>query len=153
MGDSIDGADLRRRREMAGLSQRALAVRAQVPQPNIAAYESGRRSASSETARRLNAALKIPTMERVRSAREIIIASALERHLRNIRVFGSVARGSASAGSDVDLLVEPGPDASTFDLAAFMADVAETLGVDVDVVSDRGTGPRMDRIRAEAVPI
>lgn len=64
-----------------------------------------------------------------------------------------MARGSASAGSDVDLLVEPGPDASTFDLAAFMADVAETLGVDVDVVSDRGTGPRMDRIRAEAVPI
>jgi hypothetical protein len=34
-----------------------------------------------------------------------------------------------------------------------MAEVTELLGVHVDVVSDRGTGPVMDRIRAEAVAL
>lgn len=40
-----------------------------------------------------------------------------------------------------------------FDLAGFKADVEELLGVRVDVVSDRGVGPRMERIRSEAVPL
>ncbi len=124
-----------------------------MPQPNIAAYERGRRVPSAETARRLDVALRIPTAERVHGAREFILAAATRRHLRNIRVFGSVARGDATAQSDVDLLVEPGPSASIFDLAGFMAEVEEALGVAVDVVSDRGTGPAMERIRAESVAL
>lgn len=68
-------------------------------------------------------------------------------------MFGSVARGDAEVGSDVDLLVHPAADASLFDLAGFMAEVEDLLGVTVDVVSDRGTGPAMQRIRAEAVAL
>jgi hypothetical protein len=34
-----------------------------------------------------------------------------------------------------------------------MAEVEELLGVDVNVVSDRGFGPLMERIRAEAVAL
>lgn len=75
------------------------------------------------------------------------------RRLGNVRVFGSVARNSATVASDVDLLVHPQPDASLFDLAGFMSDVSALLGVDVDVVSDRGRGPTMDRIRSEAVAL
>ncbi len=144
---------LRTRRLNAGLSQRALAARAGVPQPNIAAYESGRRIPSAATFERLAAVLDVPTLERLRAAKATILAAAQRRRLSEVRVFGSVARGQAGPGSDVDLLVRPAPDSSLFDLAGFMADVEQVLGIGVDVVSDRGTGPVMDRIRAEAVPL
>jgi predicted nucleotidyltransferase len=97
--------------------------------------------------------LSVPTFERLRAVREPIIRAAQGRRLSDVRVFGSVARGEAYAGSDVDLLVHPDPEASVFDLAGFMAEVQELLGVGVDVVSDRGRGPVMDRIRAEAVAL
>lgn len=80
-------------------------------------------------------------------------AAAEARGLSNVRVFGSVVRGEAHADSDVDLLVHPADDSSVFDLAGFMAEASELLGRPVDVVSDRGTGPTMDRIRAEAVAL
>lgn len=92
-------------------------------------------------------------LEHVRAARESILEVAQRRRLSDVRVFGSVARGEAGSGSDVDLLVHPAPDASSFDLAGFMAEVEDLLGVGVDVVSDRGSGPVMERIRAEAVPL
>lgn len=151
MGDLQIGEMLLRRRLNAGLSQRELAARSGVPQPNIAAYERGRRVPAAETLRRLDGALSMPTFERVRAARESILRAAGRRRLSDIRLFGSVARGEARSGSDVDLLVHPAPDASVFDLAGFMVDVEELLGVRVDVVSDRGSGPAMERIRAEAV--
>ncbi len=145
--------ELRARRLDAGLSQRALAVRSGVPQPNIAAYEKGRRIPSAATLTRLDAALDAPTFDRVRAARVPIIQAAQARRLSEVRVFGSVARGQAGPGSDVDLLVHPAAEASVFDLAGFMAEVEVLLGVRVDVVSDRGSGAVMDRIRAEAAPL
>jgi predicted nucleotidyltransferase len=101
----------------------------------------------------IDAALRAPSLDRVRALREPIETAAARRRLNDIRVFGSVARGRTRAGSDLDLLVHPEPDASIFDLAGFMADVEELVGVSVDVVSDRGTGPTLARIRAEAVPL
>lgn len=147
------GETLQRRRLDAGLSQRQLALRSGVPQPNIAAYERGRRTPAVETLKRLDGVLNAPTFERLHAAREAIIRVAESRRLSDVRVFGSVARGEAGAGSDVDLLVHPGPEASVFDLAGFMADVEELLGVSVDVVSDRGIGRVMEGIRAEAVAL
>jgi predicted nucleotidyltransferase len=153
MSDASVGEELRRLRREAALSQRELATLTGVPQPNIAAYESGRRRPTAETLERLGTVLRVPSLERVRASRERILEVAARRRVSDVRVFGSVARGDATAGSDVDLLVHPAPDASLFDLAGFMAEIAELLGIDVDVVSDRGTGPTMDRIRAEAVAL
>lgn len=153
MEETAVGEALRLRRRNAGLSQRQLAALSGVPQPNIAAYESGRRTPSTGTLDRLEAALSVPSLDRLRTAREAILGAAGRRRLTDIRVFGSVARGEAGARSDVDLLVHPAPNASVFDLAGFMADVEDLLGIEVDVVSDRGTGPAMDRIRTEAVPL
>jgi hypothetical protein len=144
---------LRHRRAIAGLSQRQLATLSGVPQPNIAAYESGRRVPSSGTLDRLAAALSIPTLSRIRDAREAIMQAAERRRLSDVRVFGSVARGQAVAGSDVDLLVHPAPDTSLFDLAGFQVEIEELLGIEVDVVSDGATGPIADRIRSEAVAL
>lgn len=145
------GAALRRRRLEANLSQRELAARSGIPQPSIAAYESGRRVPADSTQQRLDAVLRIPTIERLRRVRGPILAAAASRGLSDVRVFGSVARGTAGSESDVDLLVHPAPHASVFDLAGFMVDVQELLGIRVDVVSDRGRGPTMERIHAEAV--
>jgi len=153
MATGTSGERLRRRRQEAGLSQRELAARSGVPQPNIAAYERGRRVPAAATAERLDAVLRVPTLERLRQVRTPILAAAAARGLSEVRVFGSVARGTAGAVSDVDLLVHPAPEASVFDLAGFMAEVEELLGVGVDVVSDRGTGPTMERILAEAVAL
>ena len=135
------------------MSQRALAAASGIPQPNIAAYETGRRRPSTESLRRLNSALNTPTLDRLRAVRDQLIATANSRGLTDLRVFGSVARGDANSSSDVDLLVHPGAQASLFDLAAFMDDAERMLGVKVDVVSDRAIGPVAEVIRAEAVPL
>lgn len=153
MNSTTVGETLRRRRQDAGLSQRQLAVSSGVPQPNIAAYESGRRAPEPRTLERLDAALRVPSLARTRAHRAAILDAAERRGLSDVRVFGSVARGDADATSDVDLLVHPAPHTSLFDLAGFMFEVHELLDIEVDVTSDRGTGPAMDRIRAEAVPL
>lgn len=147
------GEELRDRRLVAGMTQRELAEQSGVPQPNIAAYESGRRAPELQTRERLFAALQVPTLARLDAVRDEIRATAKQRRLGDVRVFGSVARNTSGIGSDVDLLVHPATDATIFDLAGFMADMEELLGVKVDVVSDRGTGPTMERIRAEAIAL
>lgn len=72
---------------------------------------------------------------------------------RNIRVFGSVARGDSHAASDVDLLVEMDQGRTLFDLAGFVADVQDLLGVHVDVVTVGGLRYLRNRVLAEAIPI
>ncbi len=74
--------------------------------------------------------------------------------VRNLRVFGSVARGGATPGSDVDFLVDVEPGTSLLELGEFYLDLKEMLGTHVDVVTDGGLNPRLrDRILAEAVPL
>ncbi|MBF0480178.1 MAG: nucleotidyltransferase family protein [Desulfovibrionaceae bacterium] len=53
-------------------------------------------------------------------------------------VFGSVARGEAGPGSDVDLLVELPEDATLLTLSGLQIELTRTLGREVDVVTERG---------------
>ena len=48
----------------------------------------------------------------VRTKREQILQLAGKHGVTGVRVFGSMARGDAGPQSDVDLLVEVGPDPS-----------------------------------------
>lgn len=94
------------------------------------------------------------TLDGVRRARTDIVDVAARRGASNIRVFGSVARGDASATSDVDFLVDLEPGRSLVDLGGLLMDLAELLGVDVDVVTEAGLAPRVrERVLAEAVPL
>jgi predicted nucleotidyltransferase len=53
------------------------------------------------------------TLDTLRTERREEILRLAERHgARNVRVFGSVARGEAMEGSDLDLLVEWEPGRS-----------------------------------------
>lgn len=70
------------------------------------------------------------------------------------RVFGSVARGEATPGSDIDLLIEMGPGRSLLDQAGLVVDLHELLGHDVDVVTSDALRPRIrQRVLAEAIPL
>lgn len=93
-----------------------------------------------------------PTLEELR-ARRSEIEKIAERHgVRNIRIYGSVARGDAGAGSDVDFLVDIDKGRSLFDLAAFYGDLGELLGCDVDVGTTVKERLR-EEIESELVPL
>ena len=94
------------------------------------------------------------TVDSLRSRRAEILALARKHGARNVRVFGSVARGDAGPDSDIDILVELEPGRSLLDHAALMLDLSDLLNCKVDVVTDRGIRPRIrDRVLAEAVPL
>lgn len=58
--------------------------------------------------------------------------------MHNVWVFGSVARGEADENSDLDLLVDPGPQASLWDLSGFALDVEALLNVFTQVATPNG---------------
>ena len=107
--------DIRVERRAVGLSQSQLARAAGVPQPNLSAYENGRRVPSPEVLERINRALKVRPSTRVQQHRDSIRAIVAEHHAVAPRIFGSVARGDDEPGSDVDLLVEFTDEASLLD--------------------------------------
>jgi len=94
------------------------------------------------------------TADTLRSRRTEILAVARKRGARNVRIFGSVARGDAEPDSDVDILVELEPGRSLLDHSGLMLDLSELLGCRVDVVSERALHWYIrDRVLAEAVPL
>jgi hypothetical protein len=90
----------------------------------------------------------------IRAKRAEILQLAAEHGARNIRVFGSVARGEANADSDVDFLVELEPGRSLLDQGALIQDLEELLGCRVDVIEPRALHWYIkDRVLAEAIPL
>ena len=53
----------------------------------------------------------------------------------NTRVFGSVVDGSDTDGSDLDLLIDPTPQTTLFDIGAIRHELTRLLGVPVDVLT------------------
>ena len=70
--------------------------------------------------------------------REEILRLAAKHGARNVRVFGSVARGDAREDSDIDFLVEFEPGRSLLDHSALTLDLQELLGRKADVVTEDG---------------
>ena len=83
-----------------------------------------------------------------------LLAIAAARGARNVRVFGSVANGRDTEGSDLDLLVEIAPGTSLLRVVGLQLDIADALGVRVDLCTERELHPELkDRILAEARPV
>lgn len=95
------------------------------------------------------------TLEELRTTkREQIFHFAAQRGARNLRVFGSVARGEGDAQSDIDFLVDLEPGRSLLDLVGLQRDLEQLLATKVDVVSSRGLRERVKaRVILEAVPL
>jgi predicted nucleotidyltransferase len=129
-----------RRGAAAGMSQREIARAVNRSQP--------------EVARLLRF---FPASERgsaLAKRRREVIDLAAQHGFRNVRVFGSVARGEDGPESDIDLLVTLPNGASLFDIGALEAGLTALLGERVDLVPDDGLRPHSrDEILAEAVPL
>ena len=90
----------------------------------------------------------------LKEKREEILCICAKHGARNVRVFGSVARGEADEQSDIDLLVDMEPGRSLLDLGGLLMDLQALLGQKVDVVTERGLKPRIrERVLAEAVAL
>jgi predicted nucleotidyltransferase len=155
------------------MSQTDLARRAGIAQSVISTYESGRREPSLPTLTRLieatghelaidvvaspEHALGLPDTplgRRLRQRRKAIIRAAEGRRAHNVRVFGSVARGEDVESSDVDLLVDLDEGVGLLDLIGLERELAELLGLDVDVVPAHSLKARMrERVLHEAVTL
>jgi uncharacterized protein len=86
--------------------------------------------------------------------RSDILRIAAQYGARNLRVFGSVARGDDRAHSDVDLLVDMDPDRSLLDVVGLGQDLEELLDRRVDVLTGASLHPTLrDRILAESRPL
>jgi predicted nucleotidyltransferase len=95
-----------------------------------------------------------PRRELVEAHRDEIKAIVARHHGRSIAVFGSVARGEAQPGSDIDFLVELAPGTRPFELLAIGAELEELLGVKVDVGTPQSLREQLrDEVLAEAVPL
>ena len=77
--------------------------------------------------------IEAPSLAMLRAHRKEILDLAARRGVSNIRVFGSVARGDATAGSDIDLLVDFDTTQRGLDLFAFAREMEDLLGHRVDV--------------------
>jgi uncharacterized protein len=82
--------------------------------------------------------------------RDIVAA----HHALNPRVFGSVAHGSDTDESDLDLLVDTTPDTSLLDIAKIQNRVQKLLGISVDVLTPNAISAKFrNSIIAEAVQV
>jgi predicted nucleotidyltransferase len=92
--------------------------------------------------------------ELLEAKREEILRVAAKRGARNVRIFGSVARGEADEASDIDILVDLEPGRSLLDLGGLWSELNELLGRKVEVVTEKGLRERIrDRVLREAVPL
>ena len=95
-----------------------------------------------------------PTLDSLRRHRRLIMRLAQVANIDTVRVCGSVARGESTATSDIDLIVDPKPDASLLDLAQFADDLEQLLGHSVDALSARSLDPVIDSaMLADAVTL
>jgi predicted nucleotidyltransferase len=92
--------------------------------------------------------------EVIQDKKEQILALAAKRGASNIRVFGSVANGTAGPNSDIDFLVDLEQDRSLFDLGGLLMDLQQLLNRNVDVVTENGLHWYIkDRVLSEAKPL
>lgn len=65
-----------------------------------------------------------------------IVAPIAEMHgVKSVALFGSYAKGTATADSDVDLKIEKGRISSLFQLCGFRLAVEDALSLPVDLVT------------------
>jgi len=86
--------------------------------------------------------------------REEILKVAASLGARNLKVFGSFARGEERPDSDIDLLVEMAPDRSLLDIIAIKNALEDITHRKVDVVTEKALSPHIrDKILEDAVSI
>ena len=86
--------------------------------------------------------------------RREILRLCAKHGAKNVRVFGSFARGEAGLESDVDFLVDVADEHSPFFPGGLLMDLQDLLGRRVDIVEPEGLYWYIrDNVLKEAVPL
>jgi predicted nucleotidyltransferase len=92
--------------------------------------------------------------KKIKNKKNEILRLARRHGARDMRFFGSVARGEADDSSDVDFLVSMDPGRSLLDMGGLLVDLEKLLGRRVDLVTEKGLRDRIrERVLREAVPL
>lgn len=90
----------------------------------------------------------------LRQHRDAVCLTAARYRVVNPRVFGSALHGDDREGSDLDLLVDPLPGTTLFDLGGLQDELQELLGVSVDVLTLKDLPAKFrDIVAREARPL
>jgi len=83
-----------------------------------------------------------------------ILGIAAQHGAKNVRLFGSIARGTATESSDVDILLEMEVGRSLLDLVAIKQDLEDLLGRQVHVVTEPSLSPYLrDEVLKESISL
>ena len=86
--------------------------------------------------------------------RDAVCQAAARYRVTNPRVFGSALHGHDIEGSDLDLLVDPLPGTTLFDLGGLQDELQTLLGVSVDVLTPKDLPAKFrDAVVQEARPL
>ena len=92
--------------------------------------------------------------QQLQAKRQEIITLADRYGARNLKIFGSVARGEDQPTSDVDFLVEMDEKSTLLDYIGLIQELENLLGCKVDVAEPASLHPLIrDRVLQEAVPL
>ena len=92
--------------------------------------------------------------EALRTNREAIRQVVAAHRATNPRVFGSVVHGEDTDDSDLDILIDPTPDTTLFDIGAIRHELLQLLGMPVDVLTPKALPQKFRAaVLAEARPV
>lgn len=95
----------------------------------------------------------IYTVDQIKS---IAVPIAAAHGVASLSLFGSYARGEATDDSDIDLLVDCGAIRSAFQMGGLYADLAESLGKTLDLITtdhrDKAFLGRIEKDRLRLYP-
>ncbi len=95
-----------------------------------------------------------PTFARLQTRRDEILAVAHRYGASNVRIFGSVARNTATPDSDVDVLATFPDQTSIFDLVGMWLELQDLLGCSVSLISDETPDERfMHNVLQDAIAL
>ena len=96
----------------------------------------------------------MPRLQLLKKHRQKLLNLAQQYGAYNVRVFGSVIRGTDTEDSDVDFLMSFREGTSLFDRGGLVSDFKDFLGCDVDIVSDKTVKSSLrDEILSSAQPL
>jgi len=92
--------------------------------------------------------------EALEANRQAVRQAVQQFKTENPRLFGSALHGNDREGSDLDLLVDPLPGVTLFDLGGLQVELEELLGVPVDLLTPGDLPLKFrDAVLSEAKPV
>lgn len=92
--------------------------------------------------------------EALEANRQAVRQAVQQFKTENPRLFGSALHGNDREDSDLDLLVDPLPGVTLFDLGGLQVELEELLGVPVDLLTPGDLPPKFrDAVLSEAKPV